>query len=128
MQTRQQMLDRIAQLEDLLGLSAAVPIAALLQKRGVARQDAKILGMLVRRPFVANEVAYDALYGDLPETKRPEQYASRRSIKRIRRALEGTGIEINNAWGEGYFISAQDKQKLLTMWPELADYQQKRAA
>ena len=128
MQSREELLDRIAQLEDLLGLTAALPISGLLQRRGIARQDSKILGMLVRRPFVPNEAIYDALYGALHESKRPEKYSTRTSIKRIRAALSDLGIEISNVYGEGYFLDQQNKQKLLKNFPELAWKQERLAA
>jgi hypothetical protein len=123
MTSRQDLLDRIAQLEEMLGLLDRPPVEALLNQRGLSRTTIKMLGLLARMTFVPRHVAYDAIYGEWPESKRPSDWAISNLVKLCRRALRPLGVEIKNSYGEGWFIEPDDKKKLLVTWPEL-----KRAA
>lgn len=121
MPTVEELQDRIAQLEDILGLTADIPVIHRLRHRGLLRTEAKLLGLLLRRPFVPYEAAYDALYGDLPESELPKMESLRTVAKRLRNALSSTGVKISVVYSVGYFIDPADKKKLLAAWPEVKE-------
>jgi len=122
MPTVEELQDRIAELEEIIGLTADFPIIVQLrERRGLMRLEARMLGLLIARPFVPYGCAYDALYGDRAEL--PKFDTLRTVVKRLRPYLAEIGVEISTVYGEGYFIDKQAKKKLLECWPEL-----KRAA
>lgn len=127
MKTREQLLDRIAQLEELLGLTADTPSHTKLRERGLAPQEAKLLGLLMQRAMVSLDAGYLALYGDLPDTEQPEGLTTLRTIiKRLRKHLRPLGVEIKNLYGDGYLLEPDQKQKLRALWPELAVQPQRK--
>lgn len=120
MKTREELEDRIAQLEEIVGLTAYVPIEQQLRKRGLMPLEAKFLGLLMHRAFVPHACGYDALYGGVSESKQPDYLESLRTvIKRLRRVVRQYDVEITTCYGEGYFLEPKQKQKLRDAWPEL---------
>lgn len=121
MKTREQLEDRIAQLEEILGLTADLPIIVRLKGRGMMMNEAKMLGLLLKRTFVPYTAAYDAIYGDRAESQLPSIDMLRTIMKRLRAALLSTGVKISVVYGEGYYIEPSDKNKLLAEWPEIRE-------
>lgn len=111
MKTREELQERITQLEQMLGLNDAPP------PLGLARNPARMLGILMRRDFVSLSFAYDVLFGDRPEP--PTGQVVRGTVKRLRKSLLSIGVEIKNRHGHGYYIEAEDKQKILAQWPQI---------
>lgn len=114
MKTQEELLDRIAQLEEMMGLRDAPPPSLK-----IAPLPARLLGVLMRRQFVPMEFAYDALFGDRPDP--PNEQALRATLKRLRWALNPIGVEIKSRRAEGYYIEPSDKQKLLAQWPQVKE-------
>lgn len=110
----QQLRDRVAELEDILGLTAQFPrelIPVRHYRRGVA---GPLLGLLLARPFVSADVAYDTLYGGRPEADQPKSGNNCVSVMiyHLRQTLAPHGITVRNLWGQGYYLDDADKEKL----------------
>lgn len=116
MATEQELLERIAELEEIVGLTAAMPLIATLRWRGLTRNPARLLGMLLRRPIVPHSCAHDALYGDVKDAR--EITAIPTVLKNLRKVLRPMGVEIINMYGEGWMITPDDKRKIYASWPE----------
>lgn len=117
-QREQELLDRIAELEDILGLTANFPPIIVMRDRGMSPIQAKLLGLLLARKFIPWDCAQDALYGDRPVDEMPERYAVSSVVKYLRKQLTPLGVSIETIYGEGLFMPEADKRLLFSMWPE----------
>ena len=115
----EQLLDRIAELEEILGLTANVPVIVRLRERGLKRTAARLLGLLIKREFVPYSIINDALFGDRPVEEVPGEWSVRSAIKEVRAAAKSLGVEIKTSYGEGFSLSKEQRTKLLAAWPEL---------
>lgn len=118
MATQQDLRDRIAELEDILGLTAEFPPAVAMKCRGIAPVQARLLGLLMKRKFLPWSCAHDALYGGRPASELPDMLALASIVKFLRKRLKPLGVTIQTVYGEGIFIAAIDKKRLLEAWPE----------
>ena len=109
---RQQLEDRIAELEHALGLTAAVPApgwdARLI---GVLPPTARaLLHMLIKRPFLSKEAVMIALYDGRRECHVPPAHGISVYLHQIRRRyLAELDIEIKNVWGKGWYIETEQR-------------------
>lgn len=97
--------ERIADLEELLGLKDAIPLRII----GVQPKTLQMIGVLLRREFVSRDMAMTALYPN-------EEERTRNNIEvRIcyaRRFCRQHDVNIVTVHGSGWYIPAGDKVKL----------------
>lgn len=107
----QRLQDRIAELENVLGLTARFPG---ILPGGIFRTRAcdQLLGLLMARTFVSHQSAYEALYGDRSECDQPTTNIIAVTVCWLRKGLKPYDIFIENKWSEGFFISESNKAKL----------------
>lgn len=111
----QQLRDRVAELERVLGMTAAVPLRRLLQppNRMWLNDLEPLCGMLLSRECVNRAAAFIVLYGARPDSQQPEDdKIIDILICRLRKVLEPYDVKVQTLWGRGYFISKEDKAKL----------------
>lgn len=106
--TLQQAYERIAELEELLGLGSQpsrVP--------GLGPMMSQLLGLLVKRQLVERETAYRAIYGARPEHAQPMSLRIIDThIARLRKLLAPHGIAIHTERPLGYYLDQDGKNKL----------------
>lgn len=110
----ERLRDRVAELEDILGLTAEFPRSAFGIKPGKWQRSTldPLLGLLLAREFVPHAAAYDAVFGARPEAEQPSLNCISVAIHHLRKALRPHGVAIKNLFGEGYYIEEADKKKL----------------
>lgn len=106
--------DRIAELEELLGLTAAMPAMIALTKH-----EAMLLGIVLKREFVSKTAAMMALYGRLDET--PDTKIVDVFLSHLRKKLNAHGIKIETKWGEGIFMDAANKALVRALMQKAID-------
>lgn len=114
----QQLRDRVCELEELLGLTAEFPRHLL--PRGTFRLNIcePLLGLLLARPFVSQQAAYDACYGGRPECDQPDIKQIQVAICYLRKGLASKGIEVSLDRGQGYYMTDENKSKLRALIAE----------
>lgn len=103
--SRQQLLDRIEELEVILGADRESWLC-IRERFLLGPIPCKIVGILLAREQVSRESIFTILYGlqnDQPSTKLIDQ-----NIFRIRRA----GIRVQMIWGTGYALSKEEKERV----------------
>jgi two-component system, cell cycle response regulator CtrA len=95
----QRALDRIDELEELLGLQVHLP-----NMFGLTPLEVKIVGLLTKRNIVSRDIIYSALYGSLPDCDQPDPKTIEVHICKVRRKLSAYGLEIKNRYSVGYYI------------------------
>lgn len=110
----QQLRDRVAELEDLLGMMSAPALRQVLRpaKNQWLKKCEPMMGILLARHAVSKEQAFTALYGGLPEADQPEPKMIDIVVHRLRQALTPHGIEIAVVWGVGWYMTEENKAKL----------------
>jgi DNA-binding response OmpR family regulator len=106
----QQLQDRIAELEELVGLHERIPwwVATKLTPIG-----AELLSLLLKREAISRETAHVALYGARPDAEQPDIKIIDAYVCKLRAALRPYGVEIGCVFGRGlYFMTAAEKAKL----------------
>lgn len=96
--------DRVAVLEDALGMRIEVPFVLRL-----TRQEAQLFGFLLKRDLVTKEQAMTVLYGDRPNGIDVEIKIIDVFVCKMRKKLKSFGIEIETVWGQGYRLLAPSK-------------------
>lgn len=95
----QRALDRIDELEELLGLQVHLP-----NMFGLTPLEVKIVGLLIKRNIVSRDAIHSALYGGFPDCDQPDPKTVEVHICKVRRKLNVYGLEIKNRYGVGYYI------------------------
>lgn len=95
-----------AQLEDALGLNLTVFPAAWR----LPRMQRRLLGLLLERPALTNEVALAALYGRHNDAPTPKILAV--YITHLRKALNPHGVQITTLHSDGYYLDNENKALL----------------
>lgn len=99
----ERLRDRIAQLEDAMGMNFLTPIEWRL-----TGSEARVFGVLMSRELATKHAIMAALYdargADEAEIKIVDVF-----ICKMRPKLKAFGIEIGTRWGEGYYLSAPMK-------------------
>ncbi len=113
MRTREQLQDRIEELEELLGIDQSTTgrLRAVLK---LEPMHSEILGMLMKRGFVTRDGLYTVLYGDRPECEWPDEKILDVQICKLRAFLKKQGHEINivTKWGTGWELPRAEKAKI----------------
>lgn len=104
--------ERIAALEALLGLTVEVPLELQL-----TAQESKLVGFMLKRDLISKSSAMMLLYGSRPDGEEAEPKILDVFVCHIRRKLKPFGLSIETRWGEGYYFTAENKQKLRAMLP-----------
>jgi DNA-binding response OmpR family regulator len=99
-----ELREKIASLESMLGIRIEVPLVF-----GLTNQQAKVLGMLMKREIVTKEMAFTALYGLRTGGADVEIKIIDVFICHVRRKLKPFEIEIETVWGQGYRMSPEAK-------------------
>lgn len=109
-------LERLREENDLLRLRVEELEGILLRQEvpfciGLTRKQAQVLSLLLARPMVSRSDLMTALYslsaGDPPADRIIDVF-----IVRVRRALARHGIEVRTLWGQGWFLTNEDKAKV----------------
>ncbi|SDC08087.1 two-component system, cell cycle response regulator CtrA [Bradyrhizobium brasilense] len=93
---------RIRDLEEQLGFTFECP-----PQFGLTAHEAKIFGLLMKKPLVTKEFAISALYfhkQDEAEIKIVDVF-----ICKARKKLKPFNIEIETVWGQGYRLTAASR-------------------
>lgn len=109
----QQLRDRVAELEEAIGLTAMPALRAVLKPEGYWLSTCETLcGMLMKRPCVPRSAAYIAIYGGRPECDQPDPKLVDVTVHRLRQALRPHGVEIAVARDRGWYLTPENKEKL----------------
>jgi transcriptional regulator with XRE-family HTH domain len=104
---RAALIDRIEELEELLGVFIRVPDAI-----GLTQHERMVLGMIVKRKgVVSREAIFIGVYGARPEIDQPDMKIVDVVLCKIRKGLEPYGIKIETAWGIGYYMTEEMRAK-----------------
>lgn len=103
--------DRIEQLERVLGVDQELT-TRLRFAFGITPDQAKLLGMMLRRARVTREGAYATLYGHKPDCDQPEWKVLDVQIHRLRAALKAMKIEFVTVALDGWTMEPEHKLKL----------------
>ena len=98
--------DRVTVLEEALGLTYEPPVGL-----GLTRFEAAVVGVILKTKIASRDKLWFALYGDRadpPTCQNVDVFVSRARSK-----LRAHGVTINNTWGVGYWIPAEQKARLL---------------
>lgn len=117
--TREQMQDRIEELEELLGL----PMPRLRSIPDIRSTfDWRLLGLLMRRTLVTREFAFTALYGGLPEADQPKDVRIiDQRVYRLNLVLRRQGMHIETERFTGYYLDEKTKTRLCALVADEAD-------
>ena len=108
----EQLRNRIQELEALLGVGND-DVSRLLTVLDATRQQAEIIGFILRRAVATREAIYTVLFGCRPDCDQPDIKLIEVQIVKIKAALGKIGIKIVTEWGTGgWSIKAADKAKL----------------
>lgn len=106
----QSLRDRVEELEELLGI-AGEPFEAFHSLPLTPPQKA-ILGLLYKGKMVRRETAYTAIYGGRAECDQPDERIIDVRLVVVRKVLSQFDIFIETQWGVGWFMTAENKEKL----------------
>jgi DNA-binding winged helix-turn-helix (wHTH) protein len=107
----QQLRDRVAELEEILGIDRPMTVR-LREAFGLTQMPAKVLGMLLSRTFVSKDALYTALYAVRAAADRPRTNILERHVNKLREHLRPHGVVIETIYGEGYRMTAPNKAKV----------------
>jgi hypothetical protein len=108
----QRLYDRIFELEEALGMTAVDP-GKMRRGGDVAR---RLLGLLIARPFVPYDAAYDVIYGCKPECDQPKSDTLKVVAHRVKCRLAQDGITMRMVWGVGWYLSSEDREKAANLY------------
>jgi two-component system cell cycle response regulator CtrA len=103
----QRALDRIEELEGLLGLHINLP-----NELGLTPLELKYLGLIMRKEIVSQNVIHNAVYGGLPECDQPDPKTIDVHICKIRKKLAPKGLAIKTRYGVGFYMDDETKAAL----------------
>lgn len=128
--------DRVAELEDAMGLTAElprelVPRALVSPELKGGRYDnpgtLRFINILLVRPFGDREAIFAALYGHRHEDEQPNIKILDIYKCAAHKVLKAHGVEIETIWGRGWRIDPANKAKLRTVIEKLNHEQQQAA-
>ncbi|WP_020179671.1 winged helix-turn-helix domain-containing protein [Methylopila sp. M107] len=101
-----ELRERIAQLQELLGFHETTPIEWRLTP-----SEAAVVGFLLKRPMASKDEILSALYSlrpdDPPAVKIVDVF-----VCKIRKKIKPFGVEIETVWGQGYRICSETRERL----------------
>lgn len=105
----QRALDRIDELEELLGVHVIVP------QLGLTPLEARYVGFLMRKEIANQGMIHTAVYGGLPECDQPDTKTIDVHICKIRKKLAPQGLCIKTQYNVGYYFDPASKAALKNM-------------
>ena len=108
----QQLRDRVAELEELLGMKTPQSPCRLLH---LTPTEEKLCGLLLKRPLVTQDIFFVAVYGNLLECDQPKERMLDVYICKLRKKLSPLEIEITTRPWVGYYLPAESKSKLVAL-------------
>ena len=105
-QENEELRDRVAQLEEALGMRFDAPAWM-----GLTVNEAKLFGLLMARDAVTKSGAMDVLYGLGPDADVAEEKIIDAFVCTLRKKLDPFEIPVETNWGQGYFMTEASKQK-----------------
>lgn len=126
----QQLEDRVAELEDALGLTEYFPDEVIPREVFIGRHNGsktiqKIASIILHRNFGNREAIYSAIYGGRPESDQPDIKVIDVLMVKLRAGLRPHGIEVKTSQGYGWYFDKESKEKL---WSLIAVAKARRAA
>ena len=106
------LLERIAGLEEKLGLRVEVPFAL-----GLSGQEARLFGMLLKRDLVTKDAGMVALYAHKSSGEEADQKIVDVFICKMRKKLAPFSIIVETHWGQGWFLGQRSKEIARAMLP-----------
>lgn len=110
----QRLRDRVAELEELIGVSGNL-VHRMQDHLRLTPIEAQVLGYLMRRSTAGREAMYLAIYGGLPERSQPDIKGLDVHVCRVRAVLKDHDVNVQTLWGVGWFMDRADKAKLKQM-------------
>lgn len=107
----QQLRDRVAELEEALGVTMRFPHRLIKNKYRNRHAGDQLLGLLLRSAFVPYNTIYDVLYGARPEADQPDPKIISVVACGLRKVLREHGIEFKTDHAIGYFMDNANKAK-----------------
>jgi hypothetical protein len=102
----ERLRDRVAELEDLLGMAMVKPGIGLSGLSGI------LLGLLIRRSAVSREFAFRAIYGARPESEQPTNLRIIDTlVHRLKIALRPHGIVVSTERFTGYYLDGENRRR-----------------
>lgn len=101
----EELHERIAQLEGMLGQTWLPPIFGLTSK------EEQVVQSLLSSDVMTSERAMLALYSDNPDDP-PDEKIIDVFVCKIRKKLEPFGVEIKTHWGRGWSMSTESKNEI----------------
>jgi len=103
-------LKELDMLREAMGLKIVVPL-----ELGLTKNEAIILGVLMKKEIAHKKAIWLTIYAAKAEEDEAEQKIIDVWVCKMRPKLKRFDIEIQTAWGVGYFLSSDDKAKILAM-------------
>lgn len=103
----QRALDRIDELEELLGLHLNLP-----NELGLTPLELKYVGFIMRKEVANQNMILNAVYGSLPDCDQPDPKTIEVHICKIRKKLKPSGLRIETRHGVGYYMEEETKAAL----------------
>ncbi len=108
----QRLRDRVEELEEILGISLETPAAFCMRGRYVSRAHCwRLLCFLAKRDLLTRSAGAALLYGDRDVDDRPHPKIFDVLICQLRRHLRPFDITIATAWGEGWYLDAENRAR-----------------
>ena len=102
------------QLREMLGFTFEAPPVF-----GLTGKECKVFGSLMKRDIASKEFIMNCLYldgvNDAAEIKIVDVF-----ICKIRAKLKPFDVTIETQWGQGYYMTAENKAKAMTLMPQRA--------
>lgn len=110
----QELEDRVAELETLLGAHPPKPLPSWLAEGvGMGKTMHSMIGMLLEQTIVSRECAFAVLYGNKPDADQPARVQMIDvHVYRLRKEFAKRGVTIQTVRHVGYCIPLEDKTRL----------------
>jgi DNA-binding response OmpR family regulator len=83
---------------------------------GLTRHEAGALGAIMARPIAFKSTIMAAIYADkVADDETPMEKIIDVFVCKLRKKLDPFGISVETVWGQGYKMSAENKQKILDL-------------
>lgn len=110
--------DRVAELEDLLGLRPDQRASFIVFLRFTPGEAAFCSTVYARNGVSSRDHIISALYGSLADCDQPEMKLVDVWAFKVRRKLKVFDIHLSLAWGIGYFFDQENRDKLAALLRE----------
>ncbi len=108
MKTMREALDRIEELEGILGLRYRLP-----NKLNLTETQHRVVGILLSRQIIDKDSLFSLLYGHLPEKEQPtERKVVEVHMSGVRKKLAKHGYKVLCDWGVGYYLEDGAREEL----------------